>query len=148
MRSKLWGGRDGNPGEQGRGGGEEEENGRRERKKGREVGQGWEAGQIGENCATMLHISQSILDQTEKADERMEEAGNVRYGERKVWIPCPCPEGFFCRTTNENTKILARFMELFPNDYIYKNVNKSTSVHANLVVDHFHNGGLYILLNG
>ena len=76
------GGRDGNPGEK-RG---EEENGRRERK-GREVGQGWRAGQIGENYATMLHISQSILDQTEKAEEKMEEAGNVTYGERKVWIP-------------------------------------------------------------
>ena len=51
---------------------------------------------------------------------------------------------FFRRTTNENMKILARSNELFPNDYIYKNANKSTSVHANLAVDLFHNGGLLI----
>ena len=123
----------------------------------------------------------------------MEEAGNVTYGERKVWIPpsthkrfflacvagawkewvkerAGAPEGntrgvtpsrahvfscahFFqapatqariCRTTNENMKILPRSNELFPNDYIYKNANKSTSVHANLAVDLFHNGGLLI----
>jgi len=130
-----------------RSGGREEENGGPERK-GREVGQGWQAGQIGENYATMLHISQSILDQTEKTEEKMEEAGNVRYGERgRFGFPCPPPKRFFfCRTTNENMKILARSNELFPNDYIYKNANKSTSVHANLAVDLFHNGGLYILL--
>ena len=59
------------------------------------MGQGWRAGQIGENYATMLHISQSILDQTEKAEEKMEEAGNVTYGERKVWIPPSTHKRFF-----------------------------------------------------
>ena len=44
-------------------------------------------------------------------------------------------------------KILARSIELFPNDYVYKNANTSTSVHANLAVDLFHNGGLYILIS-
>ena len=57
--------------------------------------EGWRAGQIGENYATMLHISQSILDQTEKAEEKMEEAGNVTYGERKVWIPPSTHKRFF-----------------------------------------------------
>ena len=63
--------------------------------------------------------------------------------------PVPAQKVFLCRTTNENMKILARSIELFPNDYVYKNANKSTSVriHANLAVDLFHNDGLYILIS-
>ena len=65
-----------------------------------------------------------------------------------IRVPLTRPKGFFCRTTKENMKILARSIELFPNDYIYKNTNMSTSVHVNLAIDLFHNGGPYILLNG
>lgn len=63
MRSKLWGRSGWEPRRIAGGGGEREAG-----EESGEVGQGWGAGQIGQNDATMFHISQSILDQTEKAE--------------------------------------------------------------------------------
>ena len=90
MRSKLWG-RSGWESRRIAGAGGESEAGEERAGGGTRV----ESRQIGENYATMLHISQSILDQTEKAEEKMEEARNITYGERRVWIPPSTHKRFF-----------------------------------------------------